>query len=103
MGNYIVWTEEYEGHYIKVECGDKPATERQILEALKQGKTPLLTLEIPYDFNVKMREDKAPDLKKPADKKSPAPKKVEEETKSETDQDKTEPDQVAGAESNRQV
>jgi len=56
--NYQVWThEEFEG-WSKVDCGDLSAAQREILKALTSGKEPLLTVEVPYDFNVKIKEDK---------------------------------------------
>jgi len=56
--NYQVWThEEFEG-WQKVDCGDLSAAQREILKALTSGKEPLLTVEVPYDFNVKIKEDK---------------------------------------------
>ena len=56
--DYQVWThDEYEG-WKKVDCGDLPAAQREILKALTSGKEPLLTVEVPYDFNVKIKEDK---------------------------------------------
>ena len=56
--NYQVWThDEYTG-WIKVECGDLPAVKREVLEALKQGKDPMVTVEVPYDVNIKVMEDK---------------------------------------------
>ncbi len=56
--DYQVWTkDEFEG-WKKVDCVDLPAAQREILKALTSGKEPLLTVEVPYDFNVKIKEDK---------------------------------------------
>jgi len=62
--NYQVWTEtEFEG-WSKVDCGDLTAARREILKALTSGKEPLLTVTLPYDFNVKIKEDEIGAIKK---------------------------------------
>lgn len=61
---YQVWThDEYEGWW-KVDCGDISAAQREVLKALTQGKEPLLTVAVPYDFNVKIKEDKLGEVTK---------------------------------------
>lgn len=53
---YILWIEEYEGSWRPVRCGDLPAVQREILKFLKDGKEPLITINVPYKFNVKIEE-----------------------------------------------
>lgn len=56
--DYQVWThDEYSG-WSKIDCGDLLAARREILEALKQGQEPLLTVAVPYDVSIKVQEDK---------------------------------------------
>jgi len=73
---YQVWTkEEYEDKWSRVDCGDLPAAQREILEATKRGASPLLTAAIPFDFNIKIKEDKigeAPKSKARTDKSAEA-------------------------------
>lgn len=55
---YQVWThDEYEG-WAKADCGDLEAARAEILKGLMAGKEPLLTVAVPYDFNIKVKEDK---------------------------------------------
>lgn len=61
---YQVWTkDEYTG-WDKKDCGDLAAAQREILEAMKQGKEPLLTVEVPYNFNIKIMEGSIGEVKK---------------------------------------
>ena len=61
---YQVWTkEEYEEGWKKVDCGDLPAAKRELEKALLQGKEPLLTAAIPYEFNIKVEEGKIGEAK----------------------------------------
>lgn len=86
--NYIVWTEDYSGSWKKAECGDKLAAERAILEAIKEGKTPLLTIEVPYSFNVKMAEPKEYVELTPKKPETKPPETKPEEVKSEAGKNK---------------
>lgn len=55
--NYQVWTkEEFEEKYTKVECGDLPAAKRHIDEAVRAGREPILTVEVPYELSIKTGE-----------------------------------------------
>lgn len=57
--DYQVWTKvEYQDTWAKVDCGDLPAAQREIMEALKLGKEPLLTVAVPFDVSIKIKEDK---------------------------------------------
>ena len=54
---YQVWTkEEYVEGWSKVACGDLSAVQREILKAVKEGKDPLMTMEIPFDISIKIKE-----------------------------------------------
>ena len=68
---YQVWTkDEYEG-WKMVACEDLQAAQTELMKALLNGKDPLLMVTVPYDFNVKIKEDKigeAPKGKAPPDK-----------------------------------
>ena len=55
---YQVWIyNEYTG-YTKKDCGDLPAAQREIMLALKEGNEPLLTVSVPFDVSIKVKEDK---------------------------------------------
>ena len=78
---YQVWTyDEYEG-WQKKDCGDLSAAQREIMLALKTGKEPLLTVAVPFDVNVKIKEEMIGEVPK----------------------GKAKPDKVAGGEGDRQV
>ena len=53
---YQVWTkDEYEA-WKRTDCEDLPAAQVQILAALKAGREPLLTVEIPFEVKVEIKE-----------------------------------------------
>ena len=53
--NYQVWTKgDYEG-YQKKDCPDLEAVQAAILEAVKAGKEPLVTVEVPYEVNIEIK------------------------------------------------
>ena len=55
--DYQVWTkDEYTEGWKKVDCGDAPAVQREIEKAVRAGKEPLVTLEVPYDVTIKLKE-----------------------------------------------
>ena len=55
--DYQVWTkEDYSDNYTKVDCGDLPAAKREIEKVVKAGREPILTLEVPYEYNIKVGE-----------------------------------------------
>lgn len=79
---YQVWQKaDYAETWTKVDCGDKQAVIREIEKAWREGKEPLVTMVIPYEVAVKMKEDKIGE----------APK------------DKAKPDKVARGESEERV
>lgn len=79
--NYIIIEQENLSMVYPVECGDIPAVQREILAKIKEGKTPRVFVEIPFDVSVKVKEDKIGE----------APKS------------KTKPDKVARSESDSEV
>lgn len=55
--DYQVWTkDEYGEVYSKVDCGDLLAARREIDKAVRQGREPILTVEVPYELNIKVSE-----------------------------------------------
>lgn len=54
---YQVWTkdETYEV-WNKVECGDREAALREIEKAVRAGGEPILTVLIPYEFGISIKE-----------------------------------------------
>lgn len=62
--NYQLWTKnEYEG-WSKVDCEDVPAVHREIEKAIRAGKEPLVTMEVSYDINIKLKEVLNGEIKK---------------------------------------
>ena len=79
--DYQVWTKEDFGDtYKKVDCGDLGAVKRELDRAVRDGKEPLLTIEVPYELSIKIQE-----------------------VGSEAKKGKTKPDKGAGAESDSEV
>lgn len=77
--NYQVWTkDQYADNWARVDCGDLGAAKRTILQAAKDGKQTVLTVEVPYEVQLKVGEpgEETPKLRK--EKKEPETK--EEET-----------------------
>lgn len=56
--NYLVIDQEDLSMVNPVDCGDNPAVQRTILEKLKNGRTPRVFVEVPFDINIKVKEDK---------------------------------------------
>jgi len=55
--DYQVWIKnEYDEGYTKVDCGDLGAAKREIDKAVRLGVEPILTIEIPYELNIKVSE-----------------------------------------------
>lgn len=90
--DYQVWTkDEYGDAYTKVDCGDLPAARREIDMAIRAGREPILTQELPYELSITVGElgTKPSRLKVEKEKTE----KIEEEvTKREADKGKAEPD-----------
>lgn len=56
--NFQVWThDEYEG-WKREDCADIQEVQKAILKALTSGKDPLVTVEVPFDVDIKIKEDK---------------------------------------------
>ena len=79
--DYQVWIkDEYGDTWTKVDCGDLPAAKREIDIAYREGKAPLLTIEVPYELSIKIGE-----------------------ASSEVKKSTTRPDKMAGPESESEV
>lgn len=97
--DYQVWTkEEYADVWTKVDCGDLPAARREIDLAVRAGREPLLTVEVPYKLDIKISEVGAELPKWPKPKKKPETK-VKEGTEDEAKEGETESGEGPGAES----
>jgi len=54
--NYQVWTkDEYEG-WKRVDCDGLEAVRAAVLVAIKGGKDPLVTVEVPFEVSIKIKE-----------------------------------------------
>lgn len=55
--NYQVWSkEEYGELWKKVDCEDIAAAKGEIDKAVRAGGEPILTVEVPYELNIKVSE-----------------------------------------------
>ena len=55
--DYQVWTKaEYGEEWTRVVCGDLVAAKREIDKAVRAGGEPMLTVEVPYELNIKVSE-----------------------------------------------
>lgn len=50
--SYIVWTEEYEGSWNKGPVPNLDKAKELILNGMKEGKTVLLTREVPFSLEI---------------------------------------------------
>ena len=90
--DYQVWSkDEFGDTYTKVDCGDLDAARREIDAAVRKGGEPILTIEVPYELNIKVSAVGTEALKLPKPKKEPETKR-EEAAGSEADQGKPESD-----------
>lgn len=74
--NYQVWTkDEFEG-WKREDCADIQEVQKAIFKALTSGKDPLVTVEVPFDVNIKIKEDKIDEVtpRKTKDDKGPGVK-----------------------------
>lgn len=55
---YQVWVSEYGDTWKKEDCATLDEVEGAIWEAMKQGKAPLITRDIPYSARIKFEEGK---------------------------------------------
>ena len=101
--DYQVWTkEEYGENYTLTVCGDLPAVRRELDKAVRAGKEPMLTIEVPYEHNIRIGEAGSVPPKKKLEKTPPG--KIEKEvSESETKEGKAQSDKVAGDKGNSEV
>ncbi len=53
--DYQVWIKlEFEEGYSKIDCGDLTAAKREVDMAVRAGKNPILTVEVPYSLSIKV-------------------------------------------------
>lgn len=85
--DYTIWTkEEFGDTWKRQDAGDEQAAKRIILEEMKQGREPVLTVEIPFNLKLEVGGPGA-EVKKPRGKRdSPAGDQPEEGSTNETDQ-----------------
>ena len=89
--DYQVWTkDEYGDTYTKVDCGDLEAAKREIDKAVRSGREPILTIEVPYELSIKTGEV-GTETKPPTSAKEKYRRGIEEETGDEAGKSKTEP------------
>ena len=101
--NYQVWIkDEYGEAWAKVDCGDLPAAKRELDKAVRSGRQPMLTQELPYELSIKVGE---PGAEAPIHKveKEKTQKTEKEATRSETLKSEAEPDKSPGPESEGEV
>ena len=86
--DYQIWTKsEFGDDWQRTDAGDLEAAKRELLAASKKGLEPILTVEVPFDLQLKVGEPGA-EVKRPREKKTEkTEEKTEEATKSEADQD----------------
>lgn len=54
---YQVWTKtDYEGSWQRKDCGDLATAQQELFAALKRGAEPLLTVEVPFNVNIEIKE-----------------------------------------------
>jgi len=101
--DYQVWTkEEYGELWTRHDCGDLSAARRLIDESVRRGQKPMLTVEVPYELNIKIGEvgsEKKPDISA----KEKFRRGLKEGTESETKEDKAKHDKGPGVKSDSEV
>jgi len=101
--DYQVWTkDEYADTYTKVDCGDLAAATREVDKAVRAGREPLLTVEVPYSLAIKVEDVGTEKPKRKEAKKEPETK-AEEVPPGEAGKGKAGKDQSPGAEGQGEV
>ncbi len=86
--DYQIWVkDEFGDTYTKVDCGDLAAAKRVVDTAVRAGKEPILTIEVPYSLAIKVEDIGTEKPRRKGDKKETGTK-TEEEPKHEVDQSK---------------
>lgn len=84
---YQIWTKtEFGEQYDLVKAEGEEAVKRELLEALKAGREPILTVEVPFDLQLKIKQPGDQPKKTPARKSKDESEKPEEDVKSEADE-----------------
>lgn len=85
--DYTIWTkEEFGDSWKRQDAGDKGAAKRLILEEMKSGREPILTVEVPFDLKLEVGDPGAEVKKTRGKNDPPADDKPEEGSTNETDQ-----------------
>ncbi len=89
--DYQIWIQDYEGSdWKRIDAGDKGAVKRIILQGMKEGKKPVLTVEVPFVLKLEIG-DAAKVVKDAEQEPEPAAEGKQEETKKdEVNTDQTE-------------
>ncbi len=91
--DYIVWIkDEYGDLWGRADAGDKPAAKRIILEHMKAGREPVLTVEVPFELVLNVGEPGIEDKKTKTPKMPTSLEIPGEEGKGEADKNKAKPD-----------
>ena len=86
--DYQVWTKaEFGDQWDRQDCGDIDAAKRTLLEASKAGKEAMLTVEVPFELELKVGEPGAEPKTPRKTAKQLADEKAEEERKREANPD----------------
>lgn len=101
--DYQVWTkEEYGDTFTKVDCGDLTAAKRELDKAVRLGREPILTVEVPYSLTIKVEDVGTEKPHRKSAAKQPETK-IEEASEGEVTQDKPEPGEGPGVKSEGEV
>ena len=89
--DYTVWIkDEYEDKWLPHECGDAGAVKSKVLEAANQALTVRITVEVPFEIQLKIGEPGAEGRKQTGTRSKKVEETPEEVSEDETHQDKPE-------------
>ena len=100
---YQVWTkDEFEG-WKRKDCEDLAAAQAELFAALKRGAEPLLTVEVPFDVNIKIKEVPTEEKKSAKERYAEGVKGVSKGDANEVSKGKTKPGKGSGTEGKGEV
>lgn len=89
--NYTVWVkDEYDETWRPKECGDLGAVKRIVLQAAKDKLEARITVEVPFEVQIKVGDPGAEVKRKTKKETTPAEATTETEEQDETDKDQSE-------------
>ena len=89
--DYTVWIkDEFAEGWVPHDCGDQTAAKRKVLDAAKLGREVRMTVEVPFEVQLKVGEPGAEVRRKGKKPEPPAEETTEEELKNEADQNPAE-------------